>query len=437
METLKIKRTRLEVHECNECEVCKRNIKEVWRGNECAACKFIFFEKLYKNFSSGNKVVDKIIKNPIYIPPKNHDKYDTSRVNYYKWVPWERLSNIIKIGKGGFGIIYKAIWIDGYIDFTTVHNNKTEYKTLGEKEVAIKFMNISLEDSDERFKELNIIRTMFIEGSNLVYLSKIIGITQNAKTLNYGIVMEFAKHGDMRKYLSTNFYSTGWYDKLFIATDIATGLIAMHSSGIAHRDLHSGNILQHDRKWVQIGDLGFCQPTNNEATTGKPMEQKKIYGVIPYIPPEVLRGEKFTTAGDIYSYGMLLWELATGKPPFHDFCHNAVLIIAILNGKRPEITSPLIPPCYAKIIEKCWDDDPKNRPTAEEVVKNLFEIRGFSSHKPKWLEFFESDKFVREMRKNHETTKDSPKSCPITTIHPGAVYTSRLLTLQLIKESNG
>ncbi|KAG9295082.1 hypothetical protein G9A89_017876 [Geosiphon pyriformis] len=97
-----------------------------------------------------------------------------------------------------------------------------------------------------------------------------------------------------------------------------------------HRDLHSGNILQYYRSRVCIGDLGLCQPT----TRGKDAKEKKIYGVIPYIPPEVLRGEKFTL---------------------------------------PRITSPLIPPCISEIIVKCWDINPENRPAAEQVKKELWE----------------------------------------------------------------
>ncbi|KAG9292319.1 hypothetical protein G9A89_009131 [Geosiphon pyriformis] len=259
------------------------------------------------------------------------------------------------------------------------------------------------------------------------------GITQNAETLEYGIVMEFAEHGDMRKYLSTNFHSTGWSNKLDIASHIALGLDSIHSSGMVHRDLHSGNILQPFINRVDIGDLGLCQPVNHTATT---TEEKKIYGVIPYIPPEVLKGETFTTAGDIYSLGMILWELATGKPPFYDCSHDHILIMAILNGQRPMITFPLIPPLIAEIIVKCWDFNPKNRPTAREVWRKLWKLREVYDEKSKTKrakvkQFLESDKYVTEILKNDSTTTNP------THIHPGAVYTSRLLTAQMPDFSKG
>ncbi|KAG9292731.1 hypothetical protein G9A89_008319 [Geosiphon pyriformis] len=208
---------------------------------------------------------------------------------------------------------------------------------------------------------------------------------------------------------------------------------------MVHCDLHSGNILQLNDGDVNIGDLGLCRQVNNEATTtidtttGKATKEKKIYGVIPYIPPEVLIGEKFTSAGDIYSFAMLLWELATGKPPFHDRSHDHLLIMDILNGARPKITSPLIPPCIAEIIVKCWDVNPKNRPAAKQVNEALWELGEIywnSTEKSK--QFLESEIYVFEMLMNDSTTTTNP-----THIHPGAVYTSRLLTAQMVDFSKG
>ncbi|KAG9303187.1 hypothetical protein G9A89_003528 [Geosiphon pyriformis] len=448
MEKKEINRYRPEFHDCDECYICQWSILNN-SDNKCSACNFRFFKKLYKDFSSGNEEVDEIIKNPIYIPPNNFSKKYNGILNYYEWIPWERLSNIKEIARGGFGIICIATLIDGVINkYTIKHHGEMEYKRgrIG-TEVAIKVIKTN---SSEVFKELNIQRVMFMNSGNYSNsISSIFGITQNATTLEYGIVMKFTKHEDIRKYISTNFHSMSWSVKLVIAYRVARGLESIHRSGMVNRDLHSGNILQYDEQWVDIGDLGLCQPVNNKATT---TEEKKIYGVIPYISPEVLRGENFTTAGDIYSYGMLLWELATGKPPFHDRSHDHILIMAILNGQRPKITSPLIPTSIAKIIKKCWDVNPKNRPTAIEVFNMLGKLLYTIS------KFKESDKYVKNMLKNDSTTKPlrrfskyiqflkkakksdeiaKPSTTTKINIHPGAVYTSRLLTAQMVDFSKG
>ncbi|KAG9295274.1 hypothetical protein G9A89_004169 [Geosiphon pyriformis] len=467
MENKEITRTHSEIHDCNLCSLCQESILNN-NSNRCSACWFIFLKKLYHDFSSGNKDVDEIIKSPIYIPPNRSNSYKANFL-YYEWISWERLSNIKEIDRGGFSRIYTATIIDGLInEYTLKHYGSMEYKRWRlEGDVAIKIMS---KNSEEVFKELNIQRVIEINNSGYLsdYISSIYGITQNAETLEYGIVMEFAKHGDMRKYLSTNFHLKGWLEKLEIAQRIAEGLISIHSSGIVHRDLHSGNILKYESSYdiyesIQIRDIWLCQPVNHEATattaitatktttikTGKVKKEKKIYGVVPYIPPEVLRGEKFTMAGDIYSFAMLLWELATGKPPFHDCSHDAILIMAILNGQRPKITSPLIPPCITEIIVKCWDVNPENRPTAKEIRAKLRELLKFYMRfkskfryqgiiDKEYKQYLESEKYVKEMAEGDDsTTKTTTTTTTKMSIHPGAVYTSRILTLQKIDFSKG
>ncbi|KAG9300654.1 hypothetical protein G9A89_023452 [Geosiphon pyriformis] len=147
MENKEIKRTtRPEAHDCNECQRCQKSIKYN-SSNDCIECQFMFFEKHYKDFSSGNEEVDKIIKNPIYIP----DNWN-SQLNYYEWIPWERLSDINEIARGGFGIIYKATLIDGLIDVESIkHHGSMEYKRkrIGWA-VAIKIIPTN---SSEVFKE--------------------------------------------------------------------------------------------------------------------------------------------------------------------------------------------------------------------------------------------------------------------------------------------
>ncbi|KAG9285724.1 hypothetical protein G9A89_001612 [Geosiphon pyriformis] len=412
MENKEIKRTtRPYAHDCNECQRCQESIKYN-RTNNCSECQFMFFEKHYKDFSCGYEEIDKIIKNPIYIPPNQTYKY--GELNYYEWIPWERLSDINEIARGGFGIIYKATYIDGFIDVESIkHHGEMEYERHNNgMQVAIKIIPTN---SSEVFKELYIQNAILINNirNGSSYVSKILGITRNAETLEYGIVMEFAEHGDMRKYLSTNFHSTSWSNKLEFASDIAIGLSSIHSSGMVHRDLHSGNILQIRENCVNIGDLGLCQPTNHEATTTTiTTEEKKIFG--------------FTTAGDIYSLGMLLWELSTGKPPFYDCPHNEILIMAILNGQRPNITSPLIPPSIRKLIKKCWDANPKNRPTARELtgkfmeLNHLYKFNNINNRFKRWIHFGKSDKLIRKTAKNDSIA-----------IHSEAVYTSRIITAQM------
>ena len=102
---------------------------------------------------------------------------------------------------------------------------------------------------------------------------------------------------------------------------------------------------------------------------GGPVDEKssgKIYGIIPYIAPEVLQGKKNTKESDVYSIGMLMWEISAGHPPFDDRAHDYHLILQIGEGLRPPIL-PEMPDDYAQMMQKCWDMDPSKRPTIEEV----------------------------------------------------------------------
>src|SRR5947209_5680938 len=148
----------------------------------------------------------------------------------------------------------------------------------------------------------------------------------------------------------------------------------IHEKNYIHHDLHSGNILSFDICGSRIGDLGLCQQV-----VDKKDNPNKIYGVIPYLAPEVLTKKPYTTKSDIYSFGMIMWEFTTGKKPFHDRPHNHCLISDILKGERPQITDDT-PEFYSELMKKCWDHNPENRPTAREI-HNRFQRYHFNPTK--------------------------------------------------------
>src|SRR5947208_15315605 len=106
--------------------------------------------------------------------------------------------------------------------------------------------------------------------------------------------------------------SKKWKEIIKIIYIIIRELYWIHKENAIHRDLHSGNILysQFNDSW-RISDLGFCGPADKS--------QKSIYGNLPYIAPEVISGKEYTFASDIYSVGMLMWEISSGQPPFSNY----------------------------------------------------------------------------------------------------------------------
>src|SRR5881227_109564 len=93
---------------------------------------------------------------------------------------------------------------------------------------------------------------------------------------------------------------------------------------------------------------------------------------ILYIAPEVLNREPYTLSSDIYSFGVVMAELSSGKPPFHKRKHDISLALEICNGLRPEFGKGT-PEIYKKLAHRCMNADPSQRPTANE----LYDILGF------------------------------------------------------------
>ena len=106
------------------------------------------------------------------------------------------------------------------------------------------------------------------------------------------MVMKYIEGGDLRKYLKNKKLS--FKDKLSRLVNIAQGLKDIHSKELVHRDFHPGNILNSDIHSF-ITDLGLCKPANEAR------QEDKIFGVLPYVAPEVLKKENYTPAADIYS----------------------------------------------------------------------------------------------------------------------------------------
>ncbi|RHZ84569.1 hypothetical protein Glove_79g28 [Diversispora epigaea] len=118
----------------------------------------------------------------------------------------------------------------------------------------------------------------------------------------------------------------------------------MHDlTNLIHRDFHIGNILSHDSEMSFITDLGLSKPVYE---TGIYKDSKqRVFGVIPYIDPEVLSGhDNYSKASDEYGFAMFMFEILTGIPPFHNIPHDIDLVLKICNGYRPEIPSNIAIP---------------------------------------------------------------------------------------------
>ncbi|CAI2176331.1 14746_t:CDS:2 [Funneliformis geosporum] len=214
-------------------------------------------------------------------------------------------------------------------------------------------------------------------------------------------------------------------DRLRLLRDIARGLKDIHNDGSIHRNFHCGSLsieLDHAFYIVSITDLGYSQPTNPNTTQDG---QVQVYGVLPYVAPEVLVGNEYTQAADIYAFGMIAYEIMTKLPPYYDVAHDESLASRICQGLRPSFNcfNCKVPPLILDIIQGCWDADPSNRPNANELYTLLYQF-GFDAF------FVQSSLAYRQVLEAYKLNSSSFTDIKEIKVHPQAVYTSRLLTFK-------
>jgi tetratricopeptide (TPR) repeat protein len=152
---------------------------------------------------------------------------------------------------------------------------------------------------------------------------------------------------------------------LDLGTQLARGLDAAHRGGVIHRDLKPGNLRLTPDGHLKILDFGLARQTvpldDNEDTINIPTEPV-MSGTLPYMAPEVLRGELADSRSDIWAAGAVLYEIATGKRAFPDR-QQTLLIDAILHYDpvRPSLLNPKVSTALEAVIMKALDREPEHR----------------------------------------------------------------------------
>ncbi|KAF0458586.1 serine/threonine protein kinase [Gigaspora margarita] len=259
---------------------------------------------------------------------------------------YNEFTNVEKTNEGGFGTILKAEW--------KTYGLPVAFKSLKVNSNSNEFIN-------EFVNELQLLRTVSLH-PNITFLY---GITKDPFD-NHILILQFANEGNLREYLKKNFDCLEWTDKYRIAKEITQGLLFLHNNNIIHRDLHSKNILVHDRK-MMIADFGLSQTISDMHTT-----TTNIPGMPAYIDPQWFKNNsyKLDKKSDIYSFGVILWEISSGKPPFQSFTSREAIVIYVFKGQR-EVPVKGTPHQYSDLYTRCWDEDPDKRPNARSILDTL------------------------------------------------------------------
>ncbi|GBC06867.1 hypothetical protein RclHR1_07100003 [Rhizophagus clarus] len=330
--------------------ICENCHDECLATLYCEHCVRNYLKSNFPSWTSGNSDIDNLIQQ-CQMETLSPDKI-------VEWIPYNKLQNIEYLTKGGFSEIYEAYWIDGFYD--EWDSKEKQLKRYGGHDVVLKKLENVENANRSWFDESKFHLSISNKYGDIV---QCYGLTKNPLDGNYMLVI-YKLDYNLKEYLYHNNNKLTWERRIQITKDIVNAVSGIHSENAIHRDLHSGNILYNNVN-IRISDLGFCGPAD------KPLSS--IYGNLPYIAPEVISGKGTSFASDVYSIGMLMWEILSGQPPFINFENDYELALRIINGMRPKIV-PGTPLEYKKLMEQCWDADPTKRPDINTLDDEIHKI---------------------------------------------------------------
>ncbi|XP_028773655.1 uncharacterized protein LOC114730716 [Neltuma alba] len=196
------------------------------------------------------------------------------------------------------------------------------------------------------------------------------GIVRDGPDGSLATVTEFMINGSLKQFLHKKDRTIDRRKRLIIAMDAAFGMEYLHGKNIVHFDLKCENLLVNmrdpQRPVCKIGDLGLSKVKQHTLVSGG------VRGTLPWMAPELLSGKSNMVSEkiDVYSFGIVMWELLTGDEPYADM-HCASIIGGIVNNTlRPQIPT-WCDPEWKSLMESCWASDPAERPSFSEISKKL------------------------------------------------------------------
>ncbi|XP_076438869.1 LOW QUALITY PROTEIN: tyrosine-protein kinase Fer-like [Babylonia areolata] len=262
---------------------------------------------------------------------------------------WELLNDHIhlemKIGNGNFGEVYKGL----YVPKNMVVAVKTCKDTLSE---------------DQRKKFL--MEGRILKQYNHPNIVSFIGIAAQRQPVM--IVMEFVPGGALLGFLRTQGKQQTRRQLTQMCVDAASGMAYLEERGCIHRDLAARNCLVGDSNVIKISDFGMSRE-EEEYTVSEGMKQIPI----KWTAPEALNFGKYTSLCDVWSYGILMWEIFSGGQQPYTGMTNAQARQNVEDGYRLPSSHQTPEPVY-KLMLRCWEYEPEKRPHFKELFENLRDI---------------------------------------------------------------
>jgi serine/threonine protein kinase len=279
------------------------------------------------------------------------------------WIDFAELEFLDQIGEGATATVFRA-----------------EYNG---DECAVKVLRTHCNDTDVTDFKREFAMLCELKSDRFV---RFLGATLEPQIC---LVMELCTGGPIYHVLRNETLDLHWSTVLRWLHDVADGIAVLHGLDppIVHRDIKSHNVLLSSDGSIKLADFGLSRRTAGDAAT-----LRKIRGTMAFLGPEVFEGGDFTTMGDMYSYGILAWEVAnracTGQSYAHPFAMYDYIkrdFQIIMHVAKKHLRPPMpdnMPEPIASVITRCWNGTPAERPAADVIAR---EIREIYNNKPTLL----------------------------------------------------
>nr|GEU64980.1 serine/threonine-protein kinase EDR1 [Tanacetum cinerariifolium] len=258
-------------------------------------------------------------------------------------IPWEDLVIGERIGLGSYGEVYHADWNGTEVAVKKFLDQDFSGAALAEFKREVRIM--------QRLRHPNVV----------LFMGAV------TRPPNLSIITEFLPRGSLYRIIHRPHCQIDEKRRIKMALDVAKGMNCLHTSipTIVHRDLKSPNLLV-DEDWnVKVCDFGLSRLKHNTF-----LSSKSTAGTPEWMAPEVLRNENSNEKCDVYSFGVILWELATLRLPWSGMNPMQVVGAVGFQNRRLDIPKDL-DPLVGRIIWECWQTDPNLRPSFAQLMVAL------------------------------------------------------------------